>query len=56
MGIIRNLKALYRKSIISRIVAQIDAGISVTVTDLSRQVSLLDALHMLKVAWDNVKG
>ena len=56
MGIIRNLKALYRKSIISRIVAQIDAGSSVTVTDLSRQVTLLDALHMLRVAWNNVKG
>ena len=25
------------------------------VTELSRKVTLLDALHMLKVAWDNVK-
>ena len=55
MGIIRNLKALYRKSMICRIITHIDCGSSVTVTELSRKVTLLDALHMLKVAWDNVK-
>ena len=40
---------------ISRIISHIDCGSSVTVTKLSRKVTLLDALHMLKVAWDNVK-
>ena len=57
MGIIRNLKALYRKSMISRIVSHLgsEASITVTCTQLSRQVNVLDAMHMLKVAWSDVK-
>ena len=55
MGVIRNLKALYRKSMISRIVSHLDGGASITVTELSRQVNILDAMHMLKVAWSDVK-
>ena len=42
MGIIRNLKALYRKSMISRIVSHLE----ITVTQLTRQVNILDAMHM----------
>ena len=54
-GIIHNLKALYRKSMISRIVSHLDseASITVTCTRLSRQMNVLDAMHMLKVAWSD---
>ena len=55
MGIIRNLKALYRKSMISRIVSLLDGEATITVTQLSRKVNMLDAMHMLKVAWNDVK-
>ena len=55
MGIIWNLKALYRKNVISRIITHIDAGSSVTVSQLAKEITLLDAMHMLKAAWQNVK-
>ena len=55
MGIIRNLKANYRRKIVSRIVACIDSSSSVTVSSLAKSITLLDAMHMLKVAWQDVK-
>ena len=55
MGIIRSLKALYRKCMISRSISHLDSDTSITVTQLTRQVNILDAIHMLKVAWSGVK-
>ena len=49
MGIIRNLKAMYRRSIVSRIISVIDTGSPITVSQLGKNISLLDAMHMLKV-------
>ena len=56
MGIVHNLKALYSKNMISRIVTHIDAGSKVAVSQLTRRVTLLDAMHMLKVAWQKCKA
>ena len=33
----------------------LDGEASITVTQLTRQVSILDAMHMLKVAWSDAK-
>ena len=55
MGIIRNLDGLYTKSMIFRIVSHQDGEASITVTQLSRQVNVLDAMHMMKIAWSDVK-
>ena len=55
MGIIRNLKAMYRKNIISRIISEIDSGSTITVSHLAKNISLLDAMHMLKGSWQSVK-
>ena len=55
MGIIRNLKANYRRKIVSRIVTCIDSSSSVTVSSLAKSITLLDSMHMLKVAWQDVK-
>ena len=55
MGIIRSLKALYRKCMISRSISHLDSDTSITVTQLTRQVNILDAIHLLKVAWSGVK-
>ena len=52
MGLIRNLKALYRKNVVTRLISRIDSGCSVTVSQLAKE---LDAMHMLKAAWQNVK-
>ena len=55
MGIIHTLKALYRKSMISRILSYLDSDISITETQPTHQMNILDAMHMLKVAWSDVK-
>ena len=55
MGIIRNLKAMYRKNIISRIITEIDSGSSITASQFAKNIiTLLDAMHM-QVSWQNVK-
>ena len=55
MGIIRNLKANYRRKIVSRIVTCIDSSSTVTVSSLVKSITLLDSMHMLKVASQDVK-
>ena len=55
MGIIRNLKAMYRKRIVARIISVINTGSHMPVSQLVKSISLLDAMHMLKGAWLNVK-
>ena len=56
MGIIRNLKANYRRKLVSRIIMQIDdSGCDVTVSSLAKSLTLLDGIYMLKSAWEDVK-
>jgi hypothetical protein len=55
MGIIRNLKVYYRKKIVQHIITQIDTNADVTASQLAKTVTLLDSMHMLKVAWKDVK-
>ena len=40
MGIIRNLKALYRKDVVTRLISRIDSGSSVTVSQLAEEINL----------------
>ena len=55
MGIIWNLKANYRRKIVSRIVTYIDSSSSVTSVAWQRKAKL-DSMHILKVAaWQDVK-
>lgn len=53
MGIIRNLKVLYRTGVVRKLVEDIDS-VS-TATDLARKLTMLDAIHLLSKAWKNVK-
>ena len=55
MGIIRNLKANYRRKIVRHIIHQIDTTSNITATTLAQSVTLLDGMHMLKTAWQEVK-
>ena len=48
MRIVRNLKAMYRKRIVARIISVIDTGIHMPVSQLAKSISLLNAMHMLK--------
>ena len=40
---------------ISLIITHIYSGSSVTVSQLSKEISLLDSMHMLKSGWQNVR-
>lgn len=53
MGIIRNLKVLYRTGVVRKLVEDINS-VS-TATDLARKLTMLDAIHLLSKAWKNVK-
>jgi hypothetical protein len=56
MGIIQNLKIFYRKKMVQRTITEIDSTTSnVSASVLARTTNLLDAMHMLKVAWQDVK-
>ena len=52
---IRNLKANYRRKIVQHIVTQIDSGTDMTASTLAKTVTILDCMHMLKTAWEEVK-
>ena len=46
-GIIRSLKALYRKKLLAKLISSLDKGEEFS-------VNVLDALHFLRAAWDDV--
>ena len=52
-GIIRNLKVMYRKQVIQKIITEID-GRQVQASELSKKMTLLDAAHMISRAWKQV--
>ena len=45
----------YRRKLVSRIITHIDSGCDVTVSGLAKSLTLLDATHVLKSAWEDVK-
>ena len=51
MGIIRNLKANYRRKVVSRVITHIEPNCDVTVSSIAKSITILDAMHMLKTAW-----
>ncbi|KAK3094873.1 hypothetical protein FSP39_007356, partial [Pinctada imbricata] len=53
-GIIRNLKFYYRSEVIQRIIGNID-NTEMTANKLARKLTLLDAVHLLRRAWQCVK-
>ena len=55
MGIIQNLETYYRSKLNSRIITALDAVTTVTALQVSRSVSLLDALYLIREACTFVK-
>ena len=56
LGIIRNLKANYRRKIVQHIVTQIYSGTDMTASTLAKTVPILDCMHMLKTAGEEVQN
>ena len=57
-GVIRNLKHLYRKQLLKRLVDAKDANIiqsESNVGAVARTITVLEAIQMLSVAWSDVK-
>ena len=53
-GIIKNMKGHYRRQVVRKIIADIDKT-TLTANELARQLTLLDAVHLLSKAWCSVK-
>ncbi|XP_064165140.1 tigger transposable element-derived protein 4-like [Anguilla rostrata] len=54
-GIIRNFKALYRSQMLKRILQAVDNNADIdSAADLVKQITILDALYMVREAWKNV--
>ncbi|XP_023314369.1 tigger transposable element-derived protein 6-like [Trichogramma pretiosum] len=55
-GIIRTLKAYYRRTMRERIIQILDNQQNVKANDIAKKTSLLDALHQIKEAWSYVSS
>jgi hypothetical protein len=58
-GIIKNLKHFYRESLRSRIVDALDDELinaESSVAEVSKQIDLMDAIHMVATAWQSVQS
>ena len=53
-GIIRCLKAHYRRLLMDKILQRLDAGLEDTAQESSKSISVLDALHLISKAWKRV--
>ncbi|XP_041377825.1 tigger transposable element-derived protein 4-like [Gigantopelta aegis] len=53
-GILTSLKYLYKKQIVHRIVAELNIGNNIETNSCVREISLLDAIHMLQKSWIEV--
>ena len=53
-GIIRAFKAYYRRSIIQQIIQALENSSDDGVKSIAKKISLLDAMHNVKVAWNEI--
>jgi hypothetical protein len=55
-GIIRALKAYYRREMRARILESLEDTHKMTANDLARKTDILQALHLLSMSWKNVSS
>lgn len=53
-GIIRTLKAYYRREMRSRLLSDMEENQAITANQLAKKTTLLDALHLLAMSWNQV--
>ncbi|KAL4096621.1 hypothetical protein QTP88_021540 [Uroleucon formosanum] len=53
-GIIRTLKAYYRLKMSKRVITLIDETSTLKANDLSKKINILEALHFVNEAWNNI--
>jgi hypothetical protein len=54
LGIIRAFKARYRKMMLSHLISNIEN--CVTVTELTKQISVLDAINWINKSWNDTNA
>jgi hypothetical protein len=54
LGIIRAFKARYRKMMLSHLISNIEN--CVTVTELTKQISVLDAINWINKSWNDINA
>jgi hypothetical protein len=54
LGIIRASKARYKKMMLSHLISNIEN--CVTVTELTKQISVLDAINWINKSWNNINA
>lgn len=55
-GIIRTMKAYYRKEMRQRIIDNIDCKQDAEANNIAKKTTLLEAIHLLNKAWDSVSS
>ena len=55
-GVIKNFKCHYRRKILQKILSSLEEDEALSAKDMAKSVCLLDAIHKLKSAWDEVKS
>ena len=57
-GVIKNLKCLYRKEVLSSIITEIDehSASEETAVNIARRITILSAIYMIAKSWDAVKS
>ena len=53
-GIIRAMKLHYRKNLLSSLIAKLESDLQRPLSDFVKSITVLDALHFLKRAWQKV--
>lgn len=53
-GIIRTMKAYYRKEMRARILESMEDTLNMSANDLAKKTNLLDALHLITMSWSQV--
>ncbi|KAL4107458.1 hypothetical protein QTP88_017800 [Uroleucon formosanum] len=53
-GIIRKLKAYYRLKMRKRVITLVDETSTLKANDLSKKINILEALHFVNEAWNNI--
>ena len=54
MGIIRAVKAIFRKAMCRQVLQQMDESVTATACELAKKITLLDGILLMKASWEEI--
>ena len=54
MGIIRAVKAIFRKAMCRQVLQQMDESVTTTTSKLAKKITLLDGILLMKASWEEI--